>query len=456
MLHRNVISVVSLLLVHSSQSYDELPHTALDKVPAVLGESVQLRCTKIIKKYSDDYSQPADCNNYGHSCKHVWTRNDEELTPGAKYSFKSSLTFNYCETFEWTTNIVNSMNIAAVRDKDNDYYRNRDMECFASALTITNVTKDDLGEYECKLTDDQEETGIYDVRRITLVESVLEGALPEKIEYFENFYTQRIRSKLLMQCVVTGGPVYWFIRFDSDQCRIWEEQYNSKKSNQFNSCVNDTIQPIEQISKMENWRCFNYSIEHHNPYGLDQVTESFIYFQNICTLDLAGIYCSADPEGTVRSEQGVLVNIKDEWEKYYYDWHTLSVLGYVVMPIVIGIFFLVGTIVAAVRGKVCNRSCCGGEQGNYTTMPNIPQSLHYAVPAPQALQPPRSYMVPQPPQSYTVPQPLQSNMVPQPPQSNMVLQPPQSNMVPQPPQSNMVPQAPPNTVPQAWVNPQDD
>ncbi|XP_063681353.1 uncharacterized protein LOC134816445 [Bolinopsis microptera] len=315
------------------------------------------------------------------------------------------------------------------------------MECFASALTITNVTKDDLGEYECKLTDDQEETGIYNVRRITVVDSALEGDLPEKIEYFENFYTQRIRSKLLMQCVVTGGPVYWFIRFDSDQCKIWEEQYNSKKSNQFNSCVNDTIRPIEQISKMENWRCFNYSTEHHNPYGLDQVTESFIYFQNICALDLAGIYCSADPEGTVMSEQGVLV-IKDEWENYYHDWdmrYTLSVLGYVMLPIVIGIFFLVGTIVAAVRGKVCNCSCCGGEQGNYTTMPNIPQSLHYAVPAPQALQPPRSYMVPQPPQS---------NMVPQPPQSNMVPQPPQSNMVPQPPQSNMVTQA--------WVNPQDD
>ena len=292
------------------------------------------------------------------------------------------------------------MNIAAIRDEDEDFYGpNKNMKCFASALTITNVTNADLGEYQCKLTDDQEETGIYNVQRITLVDSALEGTLPEKIEYFENFYTKNIRSKLLMQCVVTGGPVHWFIRFDSDQCRRWEEQYDHRKSNQ-NACVNDTIRPIEQISKMDNWNCFNYSIQHHSPYGLDQVTESFIYFQNICSLDWAGIYCSADPEGTIRSEQGALV-VKDEWDDRYYSWdmeYAMSLIGYVMVPIVIGIFFLVGTIVAAVRGKVCN--CCRGGQSIYTTMPNIPQSLHYAVPTP-----------PQPPHSYTVPQ-VPPNTVP--------------------------------------------
>ena len=153
---------------------------------------------------------------------------------------------------------MNSMNIAAIRDEDEDYYgQNKNMKCFASALIITNVTNADLGEYQCKFIDDR-----YNVQRITLVDSALEGTLPEKIEYFENFYTKNIRSKLLMQCVVTGGPVYWFIRFDSDQCRRWEEDgYDRMKNN----CVNDTIRPIEQISKMDGWHCFNYSIKHHSP-----------------------------------------------------------------------------------------------------------------------------------------------------------------------------------------------
>ena len=291
------------------------------------------------------------------------------------------------------------MNIAAIRDEDEDYNYgpNKNMKCFASALTITNVTNADLGEYQCKFIGDLGETG-----RITLVDSVLEGTLPEKIEYFENFYTKNIRSKLLMQCVVTGGPVHWFIRFDSDQCRRWEEQYDHRKSNQ-NACVNDTIRPIEQISKMDGWHCFNYSIKHHSPYGLDQVTESFIYFQNICLLDWAGIYCSADPEGTVRSEQGAVV-IKNK--RYYHlsdVEYAMNLLGFGVVPIVIGIFFFVGMIVAAVRGKVCN--CCRGGQSIYTTMPNIPRPLHYAVPAPP--QPPHSYTVPQAPHSYMVQHPPQ-------------------------------------------------
>ncbi|XP_063688936.1 uncharacterized protein LOC134822031 [Bolinopsis microptera] len=340
MLHRDVISLVSLLLVHS---FLQLPHTALDKVPAVFGSSAQLRCTKLIKTDSE-YGDCFDYRYKGYNgCKHVWMRNDKELTPGAKYSFKSSLTFDYCETFQGTTDIVNGMNIAG-----DDGYTN--MKCLASALTITNVTKADLGEYQCKLTDDQAETRIYDVRRITLVDSALEGTLPKKIEYFQHFYTdytQSIGSKLLMQCVVTGGPVHWFIGFDSDQCRRWEEQCDSNKSNQ-NSCVNDTVRPIEQISKMGSWHCFNYNIEHHNPYnGLEQVTESFIHFENICALDWAGIYCSADPEGTVRSEQGELV-IRSQRSNWYHR-DIVNTLGYVMPPIIITIFFLVGTIVAIVR-----------------------------------------------------------------------------------------------------------
>ena len=275
---------------------------------------------------------------------------------------------------------------------DTDYrtYRPyKDMKCLASALTITNVTKADLGEYQCKLetlTGDQEETEIDNIRRITVVNSALEGTLPKKITYFENVCTQSSSrgTKLLMQCVVTGGPVHWFIRFDSDQCRRWEEQYDHNKSKQ-NSCVNDTIRPIEQISKMDNWHCFNYNIEHHNPYsGLEQVTESFIYIDNLCALDWAGIYCSADPEGTVRSEQGELV-IKGQRLKYIDFWvekDLLEVLSYAVPLTITIIFFLVGTIVAGARVKSIDFSRGGGRLGNYTIMQAAPQSLH--VPDPHA------------------------------------------------------------------------
>jgi hypothetical protein len=296
---------------------------------------------------------------------------------------KSSITFDYCETFEWTTDIVRNMQIPAADGSSGSYRdrKDRDMKCFASALVIRNVTTSDLGEYQCKLT--SEDGGSSDsrsnVQKITVYNKASSVTLPKKIEYFENFYTKGIRSKLLMQCVVSGGPVQWFVRFASKECYRWVENSYSG-----NDCVNETIKPIESIDKIHGWRCFNYTISSHQPYNMNQVTESFIYFENICELDWAGVYCSVDSDAKVRSEVGELV-IKDEWNyRDYYPYQSeevIGALGYVMLPIVLSIFFIVGAILACVRGKVSN--CCGNSYP-YSSVSPLTQTYSYVVPLPPA------------------------------------------------------------------------
>jgi len=382
MIRSGVITVLFLLIVHTDAYRDYLTHTALDKVPAQLGESLEIRCTKIIEKSQYDYIQSADCSSWrGNKCRHVWSKDGKVLNPSNKYRMKSSITFDYCETFEWTTDIVRSMQIPAADGSSGSYRgkEDRSMKCFASALVIRDVTTSDLGEYQCKLT--SEDGGSSDsrsnVQKITVYNEASPVTLPKKIEYFENFYTKGIRSKLLMQCVVTGGPVQWFVRFASKECSRWDE-----KSYYGNDCVNETIKPIESVDKIHGWRCFNYTISSHQPYNMNQVTESFIYFENICELDWAGVYCSVDSDAKVRSEVGELV-MKDDWNfRDYYPYQSeevIAALGYVMLPTVLSIFFIVAAILACVRGKVSN--CCGNSY-RYSSVSPLTQTYSYVVPLP--------------------------------------------------------------------------
>ena len=299
------------------------------------------------------------------------------MSSGSKYLLKSSITYDYCETFEWTSDLIRKMKVD-VAENDGSYYRENNMKCFSSALTILEVTEADLGEYKCVLNakyDNYQES--ENTQTIRVYNAASPEQMPKKIEYFQRFYTKGIKSKLLMQCVVTGGPVHWFIRLATDDCGRWIDDRND--------CVNQTIRPIEDVKELKGWRCFNETSEHHNPYNLNQITESFIYFQNICMLDWAGIYCSADPNGNVRSEVASLT-LKDEWDDYYYwdYWYiddTVRILGYVMLPIVLSVFFLTGVIIACYRGEICN--CCGGHNMSYryqAVQPNPPQVFHYAVP----------------------------------------------------------------------------
>ena len=342
------------------------------------------RCTKIIAKDAYDYSERANCYDYrSSSCKHVWTKNGVVLTPGDKYKMKSSITFDYCETFEWTSDIVKALHVEVRSDGGESYYQDSDMKCFASALTITNVTPEDLGEYQCHLVSEngdeepasEEPLTVDNVQNITVADIKSVGKLPKKIEYFENFYTKGIKSKLLMQCVVTGGPVHWFLRFETEDCNRWEDMngYNS-------GCPNETMRPIDKHTKLDGWHCFNFSVNDHQPYDRDDVTESFIYFENICKIDWAGLYCSADSNGTIRSKAGQLV-LKEQWDGEYYWWYTedaMRVMGWVGVPIILSCFFIVGAILACVRGKIC--SCCGGAPSLPYGYRVAPQTFTYVVP----------------------------------------------------------------------------
>ena len=63
------------------------------------------RCSKIIEKNGDDYTDSTFCDpQYDKSCYHVWKGPDGNvLSNGVKYQLKSSITFDYCENFEWTS-----------------------------------------------------------------------------------------------------------------------------------------------------------------------------------------------------------------------------------------------------------------------------------------------------------------------------------------------------------------
>ncbi|KAL5271567.1 hypothetical protein ACHWQZ_G002004 [Mnemiopsis leidyi] len=375
MLYKNINVVVLLLSVCYLPTYclDYMPHTAIDNVPAVLGQPLQIRCTKILEVSQYDYTDSVDCgDSWNHeNCQHVWTKGGVELSPGSKYSMKSSITYDYCETFEWTSDLIRKLNVD-VAENDASYYKKNDMKCFSSALTILDVTKADLGEYKCLLNIDNKRYST-DNQTIRVYNAASQEQMPKKIEYFQRFYTKGIISKMLMQCVVTGGPIYWFIRFLTDDCSRWYDDMSK--------CVNETIQSMDDIDKNDLWRSFNLTIDNHHPYNSNQITESFIYFQKIGSMDWAGLYCSTDPLGKVRSEVAEIV-LKNDWSWWWNADGTRKILGYFVMPIIFSIFILAGAIIACYRGDICN--CCGRQGLPYryqaAIQPAYPQTFHYAIP----------------------------------------------------------------------------
>ena len=323
------------------------------------------RCTKVVNNNNNDYVR---CST--EPCKHLWTKNGEALSSGSKYSIKSSFTYDYCETFEGTSELIRRMNVDFEIKSRYKEYGDSAMKCLSSVLTIVNVSEGDLGEYKCVLNSMRDSD---DIKTIRVYDAVTQELMPKKIEYFQAFYTKGINSKMLMQCVVTGGPIYWFIRFLTDDCSRWFDDMSK--------CVNETIQSMDDIDKNDLWRSFNLTIDNHHPYNSNQITESFIYFQKIGSMDWAGLYCSTDPLGKVRSEVAEIV-LKNDWSWWWNADGTRKILGYFVMPIIFSIFILAGAIIACYRGDICN--CCGRQGLPYryqaAIQPAYPQTFHYAIP----------------------------------------------------------------------------
>ena len=377
-----------------------MTHTALEKVPATIGESVELRCTKILEKSSSDYYESSICDpEYSTDCYHSWSKDGVELTTNGsdKYSVKTQITFDYCANFEWTTDLVNKFGFIDEVD-DNNYY-SRDMKCYSSGLVINNVQDSDFGIYTCNFAyhnDRNQNPDDSEIQNITLYDSTSSEQQPVKVEYYEIFYAKGIRSKLLMQCVVTGGPLNWFVRTETEDCPRWSS----------GSCVNNKIIKIEKLAKADQWRCYKYSIESHTPH--EGITESFIYFQNICAIDWGSVFCAADETGTVKSESGYITQ-KSEWNDYYYYryYHSDEALavGLVVALPLLSVLLIVASIMACVRGKMCVMCCYGRPQNMYSQPVNymhVPPQMQF-VQQPQVFQP-RQASQPAQVQVHNVPQ----------------------------------------------------
>ena len=359
------LTILSLLFDTHRTYSSNLPHTGLEKIPASKGKDVQLRCTQVVEKMQGDViDTPYGCNpQWSDDCYHVWSKNGEIIDiEDSKYDTKSSITFEYCENFEWTSDLIKGF--GQIVNENDEKYSSREMACFASALTIKNVDDSDFGQYSCNLSQHKGEVdeyyrGRFWVQNITLYniedKSVKQ---PEKVQFFESAYPKLARDKLLIQCVATGGELTWMVDTETrnDPCIEWYGGTSIK-------CLANGSVPLEKLKELDYWRCFNYSESRHSP--LEGVTESFLYIQNICELDIARISCGlATSSKADRMNNSTYVTRKvfwgDDFERpmnglNYESRDAMTIAGVTVVPLIVAALIVFG-ILAIVRSTMC--SCC--------------------------------------------------------------------------------------------------
>ena len=293
-----------------------------------------LYCSKIW--YSDDD------DDYGNTCSYQWKRNGAVIngSENEKYDIKSWATYDYCETSEETTDMIKEMNISTSHHdiKDDRINENR-IKCFTSELTINSVEEADLGDYECGvgyLADWGERKYIVnDARNITVFQFDPAYKLPKKVAYFEKGLNQGMISKVLMQCVVEGGPAYWLVK--------WHH--------------NAEYRTMEKLDS-EIWRCFNYRERSRN---VSDITESFIFFEDICRFDVAKICCSADLEeqstsNCMHTGKYLATGNQDSDLNYYSIWRFEKNRNYymsVIIPTLTILFFAFASTLAFCRSDMC-------------------------------------------------------------------------------------------------------
>ena len=368
---------------HRYSSYDYLTHSSLEQIPVEIGQDVEIRCIKLLteripQSFSYSSSKNAYCMAYRQNCKHQWTKDGELLKnrniEEPKYVQIRKITYGYCENFNTTTGMVYSIpNMRQVLNmtKDNsEYYQD---QCLNSILHIRNIQPSDLGMYQCNFSDhgsyNGKQMGIDPIHNITLVKLQDFKGQPRKLEFFERHYVFRIKSITYLHCVMSGGPIYWFVEvFKSWGYDSYSDEYKKYK--------------IEEIDKLDFWRCFNYTIRTMSP--LDDVTESILFIENICTSDSVKIYCSPNENGDVEKNEGnkegkAMYNkywnerLNSRYDDVYYDayYGTIMVCS---MPI-FAILFIIAFIVACVRAKMCSDtcSCCNyNRNSGYTMVQTVP------------------------------------------------------------------------------------
>ena len=353
-----------------------------------LDNHVIFRCSKIIQEYPY-YAGRIYCNNeYGytveeneHSCNYTWERKGEAIsTEDANYDIYSFLTYDYCEILQGGSDIIKEMDITTgIPERDDGYDLNsRRTKCFTSVLSIRNVTEDDFGDYEC-IWGSSSRWDKSQSLDITVLDLASDEKLPTKITYFQRNFNIGLKSKVLMQCVVENGPVFWF--------------YNTTNS--------ESIQPLEIATESDAWNCFNHSERSHK---VSNITESFIFFDNVCIFDQKyDIYCSADSEGKLLSRGKHLHDSYDDMlydENYRYSqWSFANEMVAhisIVIPTVTILFFSIVSVFACCRGGLCGDWCSCLKSRGYTQTPIVTVN-NPVCPAPDiapvvsAASPPPSY-----------------------------------------------------------------
>ena len=361
----------SKLLMETLAFYEDiLPHSGLERVPAVIGSNVQLRCTKITERQSDDvYYTPLSCSpSWQDSCYHAWSKGDGTvLKKGLKYSMQSVITYGFCENFEKTSDLIK--NLIPTINQENDKYHKSGTKCYASALLIKDVQKTDFGVYTCNISnhngnDEYDRNQRSEVRTITLYNAAQTKKPSPSIHYFESFYMHQRKNQLLLQCSVTGESLQWVYYNKHETCNgiISSESEDS-------SCLKMPIKIAEMNIMTNMWRCFNFSQVSHSPFL--GVTESFILFDNICPMDYSEVDCAVEVNGVLTGNYSNKVIVQDRsddrygWHNYHYDylWIGIWIALVTIIPI-ISILLIIASIIACVRSKLC----CSRSKNRFVTM----------------------------------------------------------------------------------------
>ena len=218
------------------------------------------------------------------------------------------------------------------------------------------------------------------MQNITVFDGKSSQKQETKVEYFESFYTKGVKSKLLMQCVVTGGPLTWYIRPQTTNC--------SRRDENDSSCSKTNLINLEEVAAIDVWRCYTYQVERHSPHP--DIMESLIFFQNICPVDWGSVHCGVAGEGgageggdgeKIVMSDGELIMQKSQWSNYWW-WYDvpnmITHLSLFLLVPILSIFFITGGIIAIIRGKVCI-SCCHNRSFQ-VNQPYHPTILRYQAP----------------------------------------------------------------------------
>ena len=309
-----------------------LTHSALEAVPAAKGSNVQLRCGKIMES---QYSDMILTNK-------TWKKNSNKIdTSKFKYKVTSVVTYDYCENFKQTSEIMKSFGPIVHM---NVTYGSGEMKCYTSVLHIQNIQDSDFGIYSCNLSSYES-----DVKEITLFnEAETQTKSLTGIQFFEHFYIKGLKDKLLLQCSVFGGSVKWMFYETSPDCIDYVVE---------TAITGSCSKPVSEIESTDMWRCFNFTVKSHTPYA--GVAESFMFVENICGIDNSAIGCAIESDGFVVGKSDKIVYIIENWgyrNFRYLDYGIYIFISLCSILPVVGLILLIAGIIACVRSRMCCRS----------------------------------------------------------------------------------------------------